>query len=171
MPMGSTTEAEFPDDLPMVEMIDDVSANTKTQAPYPAPPPLPPVTRIHRPMLVPPLATHSPVETINNSYALPFVPSNSNNLDDAQAMHAAVTPTRYEDVPWLRRSGTVTAFMLIGLIIPPLLWTACGICLTGEIYNNQAKEDGMLSRWSSANKVVAIIILLIHTIGIVSSFR
>lgn len=77
------------------------------------------------------------------------------------------TYTEYRQVPWYRRSGTMTAFIVSGFFcIPPLLWAACIICLTGDVYNNRVKKDGTLSRWSAGNKVAAIIILLLQAFGI-----
>jgi len=71
----------------------------------------------------------------------------------------------YEDVPWYRRSGTASIFVLCGFcLLPPLLWTVCVICLTGDIYNNKLDRDGYLTKWSSGNKVAAVIILVLQTI-------
>src|SRR5947209_175920 len=73
--------------------------------------------------------------------------------------------TDYQQVPWYRRSGTMTGFILGGFFcFPPLLWAACIICLTGDVYNNRVKKDGTLSRWSAGNKVAAVIILVLQAL-------
>lgn len=75
--------------------------------------------------------------------------------------------TDYQQVPWYRRSGTMTVFILVGFFcFPPLLWAACVICLTGDVYNNRVKKDGTLSRWSTGNKVAAAIILALQAFGL-----
>ena len=41
----------------------------------------------------------------------------------------------YADVPWYRRSGMMSLFVLAGgLVVPPLLWAACIILVTGDVY-------------------------------------
>jgi len=61
----------------------------------------------------------------------------------------------------------MTAFILIGFFLfPPLLWSACIICLSGDVYYDRVKKDGTLARWSGANKVAAVIILVLQTAGI-----
>jgi hypothetical protein len=75
--------------------------------------------------------------------------------------------TDFRQVPWYRRSDTMTGFILGGFFcLPPLLWAACVICLTGAVYNNRVKKDGTLSRWSAGNKVAAVIILVLQTLAI-----
>jgi hypothetical protein len=111
-----------------------------------------------------------PGKATSNPYAPPNAASDNSMLFEAEKIPTVMVPATYEEVPWYRRSGTMTIFILIGLFIPPFLWAACGICLTGEVYNNLVKEDGSLTRWSTGNKVAAIIILGIHTFGILSTF-
>ena len=73
----------------------------------------------------------------------------------------------YLDVPWYRRSSTASILVLAGFFcFPPLLWTACILCLTGEIYNKKVGADGYLTRWSYANKVVAGIIVIVQSVGL-----
>lgn len=76
--------------------------------------------------------------------------------------------TDYHLVPWHRRSRNLIIMFVAGFYCcVPLLWVACIICLTGDVYNNKVKKDGTLSRWSTANKVAALIILLIQ-IGVIA---
>ena len=85
---------------------------------------------------------------------------------------AAKLYTSYANVPWYRRSGKMTAFVLIGFVLfPPLLWIACIICLTGGVYYDRRRKDGSLARWAVGNKVAAVIILLIQGAGIASRFQ
>jgi hypothetical protein len=75
--------------------------------------------------------------------------------------------TNYIDVPWYRRSGWASVFTLIGFFcFPPLLWTVCILCLTGDIYYDKVRKDGTLSVWSKGNKVAAVIILLLQSCAI-----
>lgn len=65
----------------------------------------------------------------------------------------------------------MTAFILIGfLIFPPLLWTACIVCLTGDVYENRIKKDGTLARWSAGNKAAAVVILALQIAGLAIYF-
>ena len=68
----------------------------------------------------------------------------------------------YGAVPWYRRSSCVSMMIVLGFVIfPPLIWAACIICLTGDVYSKNFNEDGSLATWSFANKVAAVIILFI----------
>jgi hypothetical protein len=79
--------------------------------------------------------------------------------------------TEYEQVPWYRRSGTASLFALAGFFcFPPLLWIVCILCLTGDIYNKTYTKDGYLMKWSWANKIAAILILLLQSAGLVLRF-
>ena len=72
----------------------------------------------------------------------------------------------YQEVPWYRRSGSVSAMLGIGfLLIAPLLWAACIIALTGDVYYSKLNEEGQLATWSAGNKVAAVVILVISTVG------
>jgi len=94
-------------------------------------------------------------------------PMPSSMSDSPRAFQAGPLP-EYLQVPWYRRSATVSTFVLVGFFcLPPLLWAACIICLTGQVYNNRIKKDGTLSRWSSGNKVAAVIILAIQAVAII----
>ncbi len=67
---------------------------------------------------------------------------------------------QYRDVPWYRRSGTNSVFLLVGLFFAPLLWTTCYILLTGDVYYDQVRKDGNLKKWSLANRIVATILVI-----------
>jgi hypothetical protein len=68
----------------------------------------------------------------------------------------------YSEVPWYRRSGVNTAFIVIGVGsrgVIPLTLVSCLLVLTGEIYYKKPDKDGNLHTWSKGNKVAAVIIL------------
>lgn len=78
----------------------------------------------------------------------------------------------FEEVPWFRRSGIMTAFILVGFVLfPPLLWTACIITLTGEVYENRVKKDGTLAKWSAGNKLAAVVVLVLQLLGLAYYFH
>ncbi|MBA4104809.1 MAG: hypothetical protein C0485_03545 [Pirellula sp.] len=69
----------------------------------------------------------------------------------------------YQDVPWLRKSGTNTTFLVLHLLtlgILPFLLITCLVLITGDIYYNKTDSDGTLAVWSKANKVIAFLLLL-----------
>jgi hypothetical protein len=79
----------------------------------------------------------------------------------------------YADVPWLRKSGTNTAFILIHLLTcgcVPLLLLTCIILVTGDVYYNRRDREGNLEAWSMANKVVAMLILLFNVVLVGAAF-
>ena len=79
----------------------------------------------------------------------------------------AVAYAEYRQVPWYRRSGAMTGLIVVGFVcVPPLLWAACVICLSGVVYNDRVKKDGTLARWSAGNKVAAVVILVLQGFGI-----
>jgi len=69
---------------------------------------------------------------------------------------------RYEDVPWFRKSGFNSLLVLLGLCCGPFILAVCIILLTGDVYYNTYDAQGRLNRWSFANKVVAVIILILQ---------
>jgi len=77
---------------------------------------------------------------------------------------------RYEDVPWFRKNGINSAFVLLGICFPPLLWTVCVIVLTGPVYMDAYDEHGQLKQWGVANKVVAVILIGLQIVGIILRF-
>lgn len=74
------------------------------------------------------------------------------------------TPTEYynyEEVPWFRRSGINSLFVILGIFcIPPLLLFTVVMLITGDVYYNKYSQNGTLKKWSVANKVIAVIIFL-----------
>lgn len=71
--------------------------------------------------------------------------------------------SEYASVPWLRRSGTNSAFMVLHVLtfgVLPLLLITCIIFATGDIYYNQIESSGTLKTWSKANKVIVFALLL-----------
>jgi len=70
----------------------------------------------------------------------------------------------YEEVPWLRKEGTSSVMLLIGLFFGPLVWIVCIVCLTGDIYKKNYDQDGNLAVWGVANKVVAVLILVVQSV-------
>jgi len=63
-------------------------------------------------------------------------------------------------VPWYRKSGAVSAFVLVGFcLFPPLLVAACVVCLTGDVYTGRRRKDGRLSRWPRGNRVAAVVLM------------
>lgn len=77
----------------------------------------------------------------------------------------------YTDIPWFRRSGTNTAFIIIGLLFPPFIWAVCFISLTGDVYYKNNLSDGMLKKWSAGNKGAAIILLVIQLVYLYDMFH
>ena len=72
--------------------------------------------------------------------------------------------TQYSDVAWYRRSGFASVMVVAGFVcFPPLLWAACIVLVTGDVYYNKHRDDGTLKTWSVANKIVACLILAWHS--------
>jgi hypothetical protein len=105
----------------------------------------------------------------------------------------------YAKVPWFRRSGVNSWFVVLGgfgpgiiqaiviegklwptlpgialallaFLLSLLLYTTCGNLLTGDIYYNQAGNDGNLKPWSFGNKIVAVVIVLVQIGWLVRNF-
>ena len=72
--------------------------------------------------------------------------------------------TRYEDVPWYRRSGPVGTITFLGLFFGPAILLSCIVALTGDIYTKKKDESGKLITWSFGNKIAAVIILVIQIV-------
>jgi hypothetical protein len=106
-------------------------------------------------------AAQEAITKIQSGYQKPAKPLPS-NLEKSTGI-----PNIYNEIPWYRRSSTMTVFILVGFFLfPPLLWAACVICLTGEVYNNRLRKDGTLSQWSSGNKFAAVVIMVLQGVGI-----
>jgi hypothetical protein len=91
-------------------------------------------------------------------------------------------PTAYQGVPRYRRSDYCSAVilahvavMVFGGCLPVLVFVGifttlgvlavCVVVLTGPVYYNTRREDGTLRTWSAANKVAAVILLLLFVGG------
>jgi hypothetical protein len=48
------------------------------------------------------------------------------------------------------------------MLVPPLLWWACWLCLTGPVYRDEIGTDGQPLVWSAWNKVAAVIFLTLQ---------
>ena len=73
----------------------------------------------------------------------------------------------YEQVPWNRRNNFNSLLVLVGaFLFPPALWLVIFNLITGNVYYNRKGDDGNLKTWSTANKVVAIIFLIIQALFI-----
>ena len=82
--------------------------------------------------------------------------------------YGPMTPQmRYADVPWFRKNGINSAFVIAGFFcLPPLLWTTCIIVITGPVYMDAYDERGQLKTWGPANKVVAVILIVFQVVAI-----
>jgi DNA-directed RNA polymerase subunit RPC12/RpoP len=78
----------------------------------------------------------------------------------------------YSEVPWIRKSGTNSLFMILHMITCgaiPLLLVTCVVLVTGHVYYNQKEPNGALKVWSPANTIVAFL-LLIPSIFVIGTF-
>jgi|GEM_PF-6716758 len=114
--------------------------------------------------------------------------SNSPHSDDPDSIPVAKPdndagapppgPTRYDDVPILRRNGFCSGVLIAHVIVMFLsccvpfvslfgifttigVIVVCCVVLTGPVYYNKHRKDGTLAIWSRGNKVAAVILLLI----------
>lgn len=70
---------------------------------------------------------------------------------------------KYSTLPWYRRSGINTVFLVLHLLtlgLIPFLVITCVALVTGDIYYNKAEQDGSLKKWSFANKIIAALFLI-----------
>ena len=80
--------------------------------------------------------------------------------------------TDYNHVPWYRRYERVNLLVLVGFFVfPPLLWAACILCLTGEIYTDELDQEGILTRCPASIKVAAFFALLSQAVLIAYAVR
>jgi hypothetical protein len=101
---------------------------------------------------------------------------------EAELSAPASGPTDYQSVPWFRRTGTCSgailahvAVMFLGFCVPGAgllgivttmgVIAVCIVVLTGPVYYNKRRKDGTLKTWSAANKVAAVILLLLFVAG------
>ncbi len=97
----------------------------------------------------------------------------------------ATGPTDYGAVPWYRRNNYCSAIILAhlfmmccgaGIPVVSLLGffttlgviAICIVVLTGPVYYNKRRKDGSLKSWSGANKVAAVILLILFVGGYVA---
>jgi hypothetical protein len=69
----------------------------------------------------------------------------------------------YSEVPLLRKSGTNSVLIVLHLLtlgMVPFLLVTCIMLVTGDIYYDRVEPNGTLKTWSTANKVVAWLLLL-----------
>jgi hypothetical protein len=69
----------------------------------------------------------------------------------------------YASVPWLRKSGTNSMFLVLHILTLgclPFLLITCLVLATGDIYYHQTDSSGTLKVWSGANKIIAFLLLL-----------
>ncbi len=67
----------------------------------------------------------------------------------------------YEEVPWHRREPGALVFLLV-LLFTPFMVALCIIALSGDVYRKAYDEEGNLQVWGPANKVAAVLILLLQ---------
>jgi hypothetical protein len=73
--------------------------------------------------------------------------------------------TRYDDVPWYRKSWFNSLLAIVGFFFfPPFVWWCCINLVTGDVYYKGYDKSGNLRTWSRANKIFAFIILAVSTI-------
>jgi hypothetical protein len=61
----------------------------------------------------------------------------------------------------------VNVFVLTGFFVfPPLLWAACILCLTGNIYTSETGDDGFLTKCPSSTTIAAGFVIILQTVGI-----
>jgi hypothetical protein len=79
----------------------------------------------------------------------------------------------YAEVPWYRRSGVNSLFIVAHLLtcgaVPLILWVCINL-VTGDVYYDKRTPDGELTVWSMANKVVAVVILVFNVVVFVLTF-
>ncbi len=91
-------------------------------------------------------------------------------------------PTDYRSVPLLRRNGFCSGVLvahvgvmflggcvplvsLMGVFTTVGVIAVCVVVLTGPVYYDKRKKDGALKTWSRANKVAAVVLLLLFVGG------
>ena len=65
--------------------------------------------------------------------------------------------TRYEDVPWNRKSSFNSLLLITGIFLGIPMWWCCLNLLTGDVYYNGYDSNGSLRTWPKSNKIVAAI--------------
>jgi len=73
---------------------------------------------------------------------------------------------QYASLPWYRKSSYVSPITVLGICCSPAIFVVCIIVLTGDVYYPQADATGHLKKWGFANKIAAVVILVIQAIVI-----
>ena len=82
----------------------------------------------------------------------------------------------YDDVPWYRKSTLNSIFVILslfGFVIPLaglLIYITVYSLITGDIYYNSLDKDQNLKKWSSGNRIVALIFGILLLIRIIAMF-
>ena len=97
----------------------------------------------------------------------------------------ATGPTDIGNVPWFRRSdycsavilahvfvmlcgGCIPIVSLLGLVTTVGVIAVCIVVLTGPVYYNNRRKNSSLRVWSGANKVAAVILLILFVGGYIA---
>jgi len=108
--------------------------------------------------------------------------SDENDPASEKAEWAASRAASYDDIPWYRKSDSCSAIILahvgmmffgrcvpfvslLGIFTTIGVIGVCVVVLTGPIYYNKRRKDGTLKTWSGANKVAAVILLILFVGG------
>ncbi len=62
-------------------------------------------------------------------------------------------------------SGGVPLVAILGVFTMVGVIVVCVVVLTGPVYYNKHDSNGILKQWSAANKVAAVILLVLFTAG------
>lgn len=76
--------------------------------------------------------------------------------------------TQYEEVPWYRRDSFNGPLIILGCLIPLLLFLHCLILLTGEVYRKKKGVDGKLLTWPIGLKLLAFFGFGLQALAILS---
>jgi len=79
-------------------------------------------------------------------------------------LSSADAAQQYASLPWYRKSAYVSPITALGICCSPAIFVACIIVLTGDVYYPQADATGNLKKWSFANKIAAVIILVLQVL-------
>lgn len=70
----------------------------------------------------------------------------------------------YSQVPWYRKSSTNSILLLLGLFFSPAILFVIIVLITGNIYQDSFDQEGNLKTWSKANKIAAVVLLIIQVL-------
>ncbi len=109
-------------------------------------------------------------------------PRSDDGYDEDEPYGPPPSKSDYRTVPMLRRNGFCSGVcvahlivMLLGGCVPLLslfgifttigVIVVCVVVLTGPVYYDKRNKDGTLKQWGAANKVAAVILLLLFVGG------